>query len=119
MEVPLHYNLGGRIFRLVGCSGIWDPVQLGSQYARRPNPTPDSNPNPNPDPKPQPKRVITGHKRGSTAFASNQEIFEWRTTIPEVPTTLLNFQVKNTPKDPTSQIAKPTPSEVARSALRR
>ena len=64
-----HYNLGGWIFRLVGCSSILVPVGIKVR-AKTPKPTiPDSNPNPNPnpdpDPKPQPKRAKTAHKRGA------------------------------------------------------
>ena len=87
---------------------------LGSGYGRRPNPTPDSNrnphpnPDPNPDPESQPKRAKNRHKRGRAAFVSNQEISQ---LIPdddsEVQTTLLIIQVKNIPKDPFSQTAKP------------
>ena len=84
---------------------------LGSRFGRRPNPTPDSkpNPNPNPDSKPQPKRAKTRHKHGYADFASNQEISQIDADDDsEVQTTLHIFQVKNIPKDPFFQTAKPT-----------
>ena len=81
-------------------------VPVGVKVRAKTQPNPDSNPDP--DPKPQPKRAKTAYKRGA-AFASIQEISQLiADDDSEVQTALRNFQVKNTPKDPFSLIAKPT-----------
>ena len=85
----------------------WKAVQvfwflLGSRYGRRPNPTPDSNPNP--DPKPHPKRAKPLHKRGCAAFASNQEFFQLRTTIPKCRQRYAHFKLKRSLKIPSPRL---------------
>ena len=92
-------NLGEGIF--IG----WQAVHvfwflLASRYGRRPNPTPDSNPKP--DPKPQPKRDKTSrlHRNRNFSVSCGRRL--------RMQTAVRCFHVKNIPKDPFSQIAKPT-----------
>ena len=71
-----------------------------------PGSNPNTIPNPNPDPQPQPNRVKTD--RG--AICIEREKPPIADVDSELQTALRRFQVKNTPIDPFSQIAKLTQS---------
>ena len=102
-------NLGEGIFRMVGSSGVLVLVEIKVQAKTQPNPY--SNHNPNPDPKPNPKRAEraeTRHKHGWSRVCIEPGNFSVADDDTDVRTTPGIFQVKNIPRDPFSQTAKPT-----------